>query len=308
MGTIAYPFGSVREEAEAETEDEYDYSDNEPFFGEEVRPPSEGALPSEPLQRMQRRRLRRDASVSLNQGIHPPPARMPSSWVYATGRPVFLDPRMFQGMRPEVFDLRQANITRQQFTVCSSTLLLEYADGKFKITFAVETKEMCPGEFHNFRLPQCDVFAIVSQEGTLTVDPTPYDSKLIVDNTALVAQYRAGTVSSVSQDPPLVDGSKPVGKRDAVRIVNDVRLVNCGPPSKEKKVKKRKGELPKEFTCSICLVEPISAAVLPCGHSKFCVECMVAHVEFHKPEDTARGRPNCPLCSVPIAEVRKLFI
>ena len=52
-------------------------------------------------------------------------------------------------------------------------------------------------------------------------------------------------------------------------------------------------------TCEVCLQQPRSAvALVPCGHSRFCVTCADAVAELDS---------GCPLCRCPIRMVLRLF-
>ena len=52
--------------------------------------------------------------------------------------------------------------------------------------------------------------------------------------------------------------------------------------------------------CCICMVKPCDSAPTPCGHKKFCYECITTYNRNN------RGR-GCPICRNPIETLTKIF-
>ncbi len=57
----------------------------------------------------------------------------------------------------------------------------------------------------------------------------------------------------------------------------------------------------KKPICSICLDDDANAAIVPCGHSNFCYECISSH-------HINSQNKECPICRAEIMMVIKLYL
>lgn len=53
--------------------------------------------------------------------------------------------------------------------------------------------------------------------------------------------------------------------------------------------------LAQEFSCPICLQEPIVARIAPCGHY-FCFPCLLRHFASANASSTTKLSGKCPIC------------
>ncbi len=52
-------------------------------------------------------------------------------------------------------------------------------------------------------------------------------------------------------------------------------------------------------TCSICLCKPSDTATIPCGHKRFCYECISNYMNT--------SSKNCPICRSIVISVYKIY-
>lgn len=89
---------------------------------------------------------------------------------------------------------------------------------------------------------------------------------------------------------PVIVISEPKRKRKAQPVSKKKKRA----PAKKRKKKNAVGE------CSICMDAGCDAAVIPCGHSSFCGNCL-------QKVRLASADPKCPSCRAPLQGILKLY-